>query len=197
MSVLPTIPSFVNGDTSLIKLQQLAQAVSFLVDHDVGLHPTGHLYKTVTQSITATGAWQSQNINLTAWLSDPTYVSPGFTIQTQGYYSVEGHLGFESTSGANGYYARLLLTAGSNNPLGNGVTVAFGERGGEAVQTASEDTDICCSALAPTCLYQGDQIAIQAFAATTVTTINKNQNTNYLSGRFVPNLTCTWIRTGP
>ena len=131
MSTLPTVPSFTNGDTSILKLQQLAQAVSFLVDCDTGGKPTGHIYKGVTQALTA-GSWSSQNLNQNAWLNDPTYVNPGITIQTQGYYTCEGHIGALYPSANFAFYIRLLLTAGTNNPLGNGVTVPFGERGGQA-----------------------------------------------------------------
>ena len=64
-------------------------------------------------------------------------------------------------------------------------------------QVAGNDTDLCTSALSPTCLYQGDQIFLQAYAQTTNVTVNYNANGSYVSGRFVPNLTVQWIREGP
>jgi hypothetical protein len=195
MSTLPTVPSFTNGDTSILKLQQLAYAVSFLVDCDESLRPTAHIYKNSTLALPATTN-TSVPLGDNAWLNDPTYVAPNIVIQTQGYYSLEAHIGTEFTASSRGTYVVFLLTAGVNNPLGNGVTVLFGYRGGQAVSVSAQDTDYCISALAPTCLYVGDAVTVQAYS-TQATTINFNANTNYVSGRFVPNMTAIWIREGP
>jgi hypothetical protein len=195
MATLPTVPSFDDGDTSILKLQQLSQAVSFLVDCDT--HPLWHLYNSATHSGVTTSTWvelgTATNI---AWDNDGVSDSGVAEIVTQGYYAVEACVPFESISASNDLYVRFLYTAGSNGTLDSGTTITFGRAGGSAVQSASQDTDICISDIVPACCYPGDTIEVEMYYTSDVT-VNYNQNTSYISGRFPFNFTGYLIRTGP
>jgi hypothetical protein len=98
---------------------------------------------------------------------------------------------------AIGQRISFLLTAGANNPnLGTGLTRRFGMRGSNSVSTTGNDTATCLSDHSPFALYPGDVVALQYFVDTAVSS-SFNNNTSYISGRFVPSYNGYWLRTAP
>jgi hypothetical protein len=195
MATVPTVPSFDDGDTSLLKLQQLSQAVSFLADCDI--HPLWHFYNSHASSLVNSDTWiEAGSATSVAWDNDGVQDSGWAEIVTQGYYAVEACVPYESIGTSNDLYARFLYTAGSNGTLDSGTTRPFGTAGGQAVQSSSQDTVFCLSDIVPVCCYPGDVIEVQLYYTSDVT-LNYNQNTNYVSGRFPFNFTGYWLREGP
>lgn len=199
MATIPTVPTFNAGDTSLLKLQQLSQAVSFLAD--VTTKPAFHVYKTSTQSITLNTWTIPSNTGCTiAYDNDNCFGGTAkftATINTQGYWVFEGCGPWATT--ATGISARVsfVLTAGANNPnLAPAGTIRFANRGGLSTGTASTDTVLVSAAVSPIALYSGDTVAFQVWCDAT-TTLNINNNASFISGRFVTNFTGHWLRTAP
>jgi hypothetical protein len=197
MAVLPTIPSFTVGDTSVTKLQQLSDAIGFLSDID--FRPMFKVYKTATASITL-NTWTTlpggtQDYDNDGFFSSGVSFAP--TIQTQGYYAFEACVPLLTGTSTIGERIAFLMTAGANNPnLAPGGTFRFGLRGGNSVSTTANDTAQCTSDLSPMGLYPGDTVALQVFVDATTST-NFNANASYISGRVVPMFMGYWTRTAP
>lgn len=196
MTTIPTVPSFVAGDTSITKLQQLSDAVLFLSDCDV--RPLFHIIKNSTFT-PALSTWQtlSGGTNIydnDGFLSSGTSFAP--TIRTQGYYAFEGCVPW--TTGALMHVKiSFLFTAGASNPgFVAGSTIRFGMRDSNTNATAANDTAFCAADECPAALYPGDTVAMQVWTDTAVST-GFNNNTSYISGRIVPNFTGYWLRTAP
>jgi len=194
MATLPTVPSFVAGDTSITKLQQLSAAVGFLCDDDI--RPTWHIYATSTQAISAT-TFTTRTFDSVIYDNDGVYVSPGVTIVTQGYYMMETCIPISHTA-ASSRHAQVyfLFTAGANNPhFTAGTTLKFGASGFPTSSVANEDFDIVARDICPNVLFPGDKIAVQAWTDAAATFLT-NSNASYISGRFVPNFTGQWLANG-
>lgn len=198
MVAIPTVPAFVANDTSLIRLQQLSTAVAFLSDCDI--KPVMHMFKNSSAAILA-GTWTTLPGGSIAYDNDNmlggSASSFSVTIQTRGYYAAEACAPWLTGATAIQQKAAFLFTAGSSNPnFALNATSRFGIRGGNSCSTATTDTCQVISAMVPMGLYPGDKIAFQIWTDTAAT-VNNNVNANYVSGRFVPNFTMTWIRTAP
>lgn len=196
MPVLPTVPSFSAGDTSVTKLQQLSDAIGFLSDVDT--RPLFHVEKNSSMALVA-NTWTTLSGGTLVYDNDgffSTGTSFAPTIRTQGYYTFEGSIPFLTGAGMHIRVA-MLFTAGASNPnFTAGATVRFGLRDGNTNAQASQDTAICCSDQAPMGLYPSDTVALQCWSDTAVST-GFNTNTSYISGRLVPNFTGYWLRTAP
>lgn len=195
MATLPIVPAFVAGDTSITKLQQLSQAVSFLVDCDV--RPTWHMYQTTTTAITGS-TWTTPGTKTIAYDDDGVAISTAMiaTIVTQGYYAVEACLPIRTLAGAQSTDCAFLVTAGPNNPHHvNGTTTFFGQRGNNSFAGTGGDATGSISDICPWVLFPGDTVQPQAWISAAAT-MDFNTNTTYLNGRFVTNFTGYWLRTG-
>lgn len=199
MATLPTVPGpFADGTApTLVQLQQLAGAVSFISDCDV--RPTWHLYQTNTQSLSAS-TWTNLGTaggNNVAFDSDGVSSGSGVaTIVTQGYYAVEACADIAVSSPAFTFLVAFLWKAGANNPhFTNGTTLRFGARGGNIVTDASANTAYCASDICPNVCYPGDTIVPQVFASAAIG-LKYNTNDAYNEGRFVANFTGYFISEG-
>jgi hypothetical protein len=193
---LPTIPTFVNGDTSITKLNQLSQAVSMLtVAAD---YPVWRFYGTGTQTLTVT-SWNQMHVGSIAVDTDSTYVAPGTAkIVTQGYYECEACIPFVGLSSSFLAQGLFQFTAGSGNPNHTtGSQVYFGGAASWAAYSASGvDTTICISGKCPYVCYPLDTITVQVYAVQAGMIINNGQNATNTAGWFTPQFSGRWIRTG-
>ena len=194
MATIPTVPTFVAGDTSVTKLAQLAQAVSFLIDCDT--RPAWHFYRTTTFALTAS-AWNVPGYTVVAYDGDNTQVSGGAVVQTQGYYACEGCVDIVNPTQVT-VDLSFLVTFGANNPHhAPNSTLVFGQRGGvwATIGALSADDAITVGDICPAVLYPGDKVDLRTFV-TIAETLNKNVNTAFNEGRFVANFTGYFLRTG-
>lgn len=198
---LPVVPSFTAGAPSINQLNALSYAVSFLVDNDV--RPAWSLFMyNGTQAISAS-TWTTVAYDHIAYDSDGVASGSGTpslpVIVTQGYYAVTACVQVEATSGANDEYtAAFLFTAGGNNPhFTSGTTQYFGYKGGKMSSTAqaAADNATCLSDNVPMVLYPGDKLAVQVYP-TAAKTIDYNENTSFIQGRFATKFTGHWVRAG-
>lgn len=193
MVALPVepIPNFVEGDTSITNLQNLAYAVQFWTDNDV--RPTWHFYKTATASLTA-ATWNTVNFGSVAFDSDGVFSSGAALIVTPGIYTVAMCLQGEAGTSGIGMLVSFLATAGANNPNEtSGTTRRFGGRGGEAC-TSGADFALCASSMTPWIMYPGDTIVCQIYPSVAIT-LDNNSNGAYNQGRYVCNYTGLLIQT--
>jgi hypothetical protein len=191
-NILPTIPIFTTSSPALDDLNNLSYAVSFVSDCDT--RPTFKLYAKAQQSITS-GSWRTVTLANVAYDSDGVSDGTGATIVTQGYYNLRGTVQVVATSTNVQLACAFFLTNGGNNPNFSG-TKRFGQRAdGTENQFTTTDTALCCEATTPIPCYPGDQIVLQVSVSANMT-LDFNKNTTYQEGRFVPNLSGTWVRTG-
>jgi hypothetical protein len=194
MAILPPkpLPTFFDGDSSLVNLNNLGYAIQFLTDNDV--KPTWHFYKTATQAIPAS-TWTTVNMGTVAFDSDGTFTGGGYaTIQTPGIYGVAACMQVQAGTTGIGVLTQFLVTAGSSNPNhAAGSSVNIGLRGGLATASGA-DTAFAPTALTPWVLYQGDTIQAQIYT-TVAATLDNNSNSSYMNGRFVCNFTGMLVRT--
>jgi hypothetical protein len=191
-NILPTIPIFSTSAPSLDDLNNLSYAVSFVSDCDT--RPTFKLYTKAQQSITS-GSWNTVTLASVAKDSDGVSDGTGATIVTQGYYNLRGMVQIVDTTTDIQLACAFKLTAGPNNPNLTG-TKRFGQRAdGTQSVVSTAGTAICAEATTPIPCYPGDQIVLQ-ISVSAAATLDYNKNTNYQEGRFVPNLSGTWVRTG-
>jgi hypothetical protein len=192
MATLPTVPSFGANDTSLTNLQNLSYSVSFLIN--CGVRPLWHFIRTATFSMSA--GFNNPGYATVIYDSDGVQTSGLAQIVTQGYYAVEGCSDLSTGSSGIAFDTRFLLTAGANNPhLTLGSTRVFGQRGGNSVATASTDTAVTLTDICPIVCYPGDTLQYDTYV-NSATSLNFNQNTSYIAGRFVANFTGYFVRTG-
>lgn len=198
-TVIPTVPTFSTGDHSLTNLENLASCVRFLVGD---IRPDWHLYKTATQSITAS-TWTTLTFGSTAYDSEASGAGntgictdgTGATIRTQGLYAVEACANFRGLA-TTGPYCEMcfLMTGGGNNPnLSSGSTIRFGLRGNQGPASTTQEAAICIGDTTPICAYPLDTIRVQV-QVNLATTVQPNNNTAYNEGRFAMSFTGHWTR---
>jgi hypothetical protein len=196
-NVLPSVPTFTAGAPSIANLNALSYAVSFLCDNDTRPAWSFFMY-TGTQSIVA-ATWTNVSYDHTAFDSDGVQSYPYAQIVTQGYYALTACVQIEANANtADMYTGAFLFTAGANNPhYTTGTTQFFGYRGGKASSTAqaAADNAVCLADLTPMVLYPGDKLSVSVYLSA-AHTLDINQNTSYIQGRFATKFTGNWIRTG-
>lgn len=167
MATLPTIPSFAFQEVPTItKLNQLSGAVRFVSQVPIVIS----LKRSATQSISAATAtavaWNVSETDSDGMHS--TSVNPSrLTAQTQGYYWLHATLAFSIPS-AQEYQAFFRQTTGSNNPLGSGVTQAFGGDASLSVSSTSAVTSLGIRSVTP-CLFVNDYVEVVVFAGAACT----------------------------
>lgn len=192
---IPTVPAFVTGDTSVAKLRQLSQCVSFVTSAQS--YPVWHFYRAATFSLTTANTWFTVPMNMAAFDSDRVGTNGGATLGTQGYYVVEACVPFQTQSSANNAWAAFLWTAGPANPhFSSGTTNQFGLKSGRAIGSINMDETLSISDFCPVVCYPGDSIVVQANGGLSPTTIDTNTNATAVQGRFVCNFTGRWVRIG-
>lgn len=193
-NVLPNVPSF--GLTpSLAQLQALSYAVSFLVDQDV--RPTWHFFLTGTVAVSA-ATWTSINYNHVAYDSDGVYDNVGAIVVTQGRYVLEACIQMQATSTKDNFVGAFFFQAGANNPhFTTGSQQYFGYCGSNLSQTGSANATnaLCLASITPMICYPGDFLHVQVYSPA-AHTIDYNQNTSYIQGRFATNYTGYFVNTG-
>lgn len=197
MATLPTLPTFVAGDTSITKLQQLAYFAQFLSVCDV--RPTYHAYKTATQAIPG-NTFTVLSGGTVAYDNDGQSTPSGSmvsTIQTQGYYACEMTAGFKQTGTSIDCYVAFLWTAGSSNPnFTAGATQRFGIRSNKSGTATAADNVLCSSDITPNVCYPGDTISPEVFCLTGLTINVNNSSQTTFQGRFNVSFTNYWLRFG-
>jgi hypothetical protein len=200
--VLPTVPTFVLGESSITHLQQLAYCASFLIDCDV--RPEWHGYSAAETSISAT-TWTDigSGTAAPAIAYDSDGVLQGIatpslaaTIVTQGIYCVEMSAGVPTPSATDMVYIGFLWTAGTHNAeYTNGTNAIFGVRATETLSTTGGDTILCTSDVCPVVCYPGDVITPRIYTSA-ATTMQANVNSGTFSGRFNTNFTGYLVSMG-
>lgn len=192
---IPTVPTFVNGDTSITKLRQLSQCVSFVTNAQS--YPVWHLYRHSTFSVTPANTWVTVPMTATAFDSDRVGTGSGVTIVTQGYYTCEACVPFVSQASVNNGWAAFLWTAGpANANFSAGTTVQFGLKAGRIIAATGSDEVLSPADMCPVVCYPGDTIVVQANVAINNTVIDVNNPTSAFAGRFTCNFTGRWVRVG-
>jgi hypothetical protein len=200
---VPSVPTFVTGDTSIPSLQQLAYATRFLVGD---IRPMFHAFKTATATISSSNTWTTLSMGAVAYDSESEVSGGsgiltdgiGATIRTQGLYSFTSCATFVATSTAFYVDSSFLITAGASNPnLGSGSTLRFGLDGNTTLATAATQVSICNQDISPICLYPGDTVRLQvrAQASGVVVQTNLSPVPAYNQGRFVTNFSGSWVRS--
>lgn len=196
--VLPSVPAFTAGTPTLTQLNALSYAVEFLAVNDTRPAWSFFMYSS-TQSVSAS-TWTNVAYDHTAFDSDGVQSYPFAVIKTQGYYAVTACVQIEANANTTDLAAAaFLFTAGASNPnFTTGTTKNFGYRGGGLSSTgsAAADNAICLSAPTQVVLYPGDKLSVQVYLSASHT-LDINQNTSYIRGRFATKFTGHWLRTGP
>ena len=192
---IPTVPTFVTGETSLVNLQSLSAAVSMACV--ASSFPMWRYYKTATQSLTA-NTWNQIAMGTSQVDTDGLWTTPGFvTIKTQGYYECESCIPFTGSATPFLCEGAFLVTAGANNTHHTvGATLYFGGFANWAKNsTAGIDAVYNMSGMCPWVLFPGDTISVQVYplAATTLTNGTNGSNT---SGWFPAQFSGKWISVG-
>jgi hypothetical protein len=192
---IPTVPAFVTGDTSIAKLRQLSQCVSFV--SSAQSYPVWHLYRTATFSLATANTWFTVPMTATAFDSDRIGTGGGVTIATQGYYACEACVPFQTQSSVNNAWAAFLFTAGTANPhYSSGTTIQFGLKSGRAIGSINMNETLSPSDFCPVVCFPGDTIVVQANGGLSPTVIDNNTNATAVAGRFVCQFTGRWVRIG-
>lgn len=192
---IPVVPAFITGDTSMQKMAQLSGCVTWV--SCAGSYPVWHLYKTATQAFT--GSYTLITFPKVAFDSDRVAASGGglATIQTQGYYTTEACIPAVSQSTSFTFRAVFIWTAGPYNPhYTSGTTVDYGYRSAVAQGATGTDAVVCLDDLCPVVCYPGDTISVQLAGTASSATVDVNNPTSTVAGRFVPNFTGRWVRIG-
>lgn len=195
--VLPTVPNFTSGAPSITQLNQLSYAAQFLTVADT--LPQWSLFRhSSTQSISAS-TWTKVAFDHVAVDSDNVWSSPDAVIKTQGYYKLGASVTMQLNANANDMYtAAFLHTAGASNPnFTAGTLNYFGFRGTKLGNTgaAAADNTACIACPTQTVCYAGDKLAVVIFLSA-AHTLDINNNSSYIQGRFACQFTGTWLRTG-
>lgn len=157
MATIPTVPSFVTGETpSIAKLNQLAACVSFACVLPAYCALSGS--QTLTSGSVAALTWttgtdrdggHSNSVNPTR-----------YTAQTAGYYSMSCSVTFAgNTSG--GRLAYFQVTTGSGNPGGAGITTLFGDKASPPPSSAGRLARLDLGITTPY-MYAGDYVEVYA-----------------------------------
>jgi hypothetical protein len=193
--ILPTIPAFVTGETSLLHLQQLSSAIQF--GTVASYYPVWRFYKNATQAVAA-GTLTTMAFGSIAVDTDTVWNANTAMIVTQGYYECEACVPFQAnSSGVNDLQLSLQFTAGPNNPhLSAGTTQRFGgAAGGSPSTTSGVDMVLCCADICPVVCYPGDVISVVVYTYYASTT-SQMTNLSPTAGWFPPQFSGRWIRTG-
>lgn len=199
--LVPTVPSFSTGDSSLLKLQQLSQCVAFL--SDAQYFPMWHLYSYQHGAVLNIAATTYTDLFMNSCAFDTDQVwdinNPArANIRTQGYYVVEACAPFVSQSSLYGVQLGFRWTAGPYNPhYSSGTTVQFGYRTGEVAVDSSGNTNevLCADDMCPVVCFPGDIITVQAYASVACW-VDIGGPSSSIKGRFTCNFTGRWLRAG-
>lgn len=200
-NVLPTIPNFVAGSPAASDLNNLSYAVSFLLDH--GTRPTWKFVSRGTGLTMSAATWTA--IPWDTEIYDSDNVGPGTgtwtaaTIVTQGYYHVEGAVQPQNQSTRVNFAMAFKWTAGASSPYTSSSPGWFGYRASNmsVSTTAAATCGGIISAITPFPMYPGDTIQTMAFVSgSTAPTLEINDNSAYMSGRFSMQFTGRWLRMG-
>jgi hypothetical protein len=192
---IPTVPAFVTGDTSVAKLRQLSQCVSFV--SSAQSYPLWHLYRDTTFTLTTGGTWYTVPMNLAAFDSDRVGIAGGATIGTQGYYTCEACVPFQTIASATNAWAAFLWTAGTANPhYSSGTTIQFGLKSARTYAGINTNETLCPSDMCPVVCFPGDTIVVQANGGSSGMLVDLNSDLAATYGRFVCNFTGRWVRIG-
>ncbi len=190
--LVPTVPAFTLGDSSVARLQQLSSCVSWLANSQAS--PMWHLYRNTTFSIGAT-SWTTIPMTYAALDTDRSWSGTGVSLNTQGYFVTEACVPFLTSSTAAECRASFLWTAGANNPhFSSGSTVRYGLSTGYSIGASGADETEACDDVCPVVCYPGDTIVVQAYASSAMT-IDTDIGTPLFS-RVVCNFTGHWVRVG-
>jgi len=193
---IPTVPTFITGESSITDLQSLSAAVSMVCV--AANFPMWRFYGTGTQSLTA-NTWNQLRVGDVAVDTDGVYSTPATTatIKTQGYYECEACVPYEGNATAFLGEGAFLVTAGTNNTHHtSGSSVMFGGFAGWASQNiAGIDATYTMSGKCPWVLFPGDTIIVQVYPLSSGT-LNNGQNATYTSGNLTPQFSGRWISTG-
>ncbi len=193
--MIPTVPNFVTGDTSMLKMRQLSQCVSFV--SDASAFPVWHAYLAATQTLASAGTRYTVEWPYVAFDSDRVLSPAGVTVVTPGFYTCEACIPFQTQSNANFVTAQFQFTAGTYNPqFTAGATVDFGTKSGTAYAGTGDDEVLNLDDLCPVACYPGDSIAVRAWGSLSNTVIDANDPVSATGGRFVANFTGRWVRCG-
>lgn len=200
-NVLPSVPTFSSAPT-IAQLNALSYAVSFLVNNDV--RPAFTAFMSSGTMGTTAGAFKTVAFDHVAFDSDGVFGVggaglPTATIVTQGFYAFEACIPIQANTNQDEYTGQFLMTAGANNPhIGTGISKTFGPRGSRLSNStqAAADNAVCLSSWFETCLYPGDTVVVKIYTSTNAHTVDKNSNTSYIQGRFVPRFSGRLIATG-
>jgi hypothetical protein len=192
---IPTVPAFVNGDTSIAKMRQLSQCVSFVTSAQN--YPVWHFYRNATFTVTSANTWTTVPMNIAAFDSDRTGAAGGVTIGTQGYYACEACVPFQTLASLNNAWAAFLWTAGAANPhYSSGTTIQFGLKSARTFAGTGTNDVLSPSDLCPVVCFPGDTIVVQANVGISNTVIDVDALLAATNGRFVCNFTGRWVRIG-
>lgn len=199
MATLPTVPTFTAGAPSIAQLSQLSQAVSFIANNDT--RPSWMVFMfSGAQSLTSS-VWNVVAFDHVADDSDGVSGSStsNLTLATQGYYDLEACLQLEAAAATqNMYTAAFEFTAGGSNPhFTSGTTQYFGYVAGRMSSTAeaAADNAVCLAGITPMVCYPGDKLNVSVFPSAAIT-LDFNQNTSYIQGRFATKFSGRWAREG-
>jgi hypothetical protein len=192
---IPTVPTFIQNESSIANLQSLSAAVAMVsVAADF---PMWRFYKSVTQGLTA-NTWNTLNMGTKAVDTDSVWTTPGFaTIVTQGYYECEACVPFTGNSSAFVCQGVFLVTAGAHNAhYTSGTTVMFGGFATNAAySTGGIDAVSTMSGKCPWVLYPGDTIQVQVNPSIASTT-TAGTNGSATSGLCTAQFSGKWISIG-
>src|SRR5262249_50827864 len=124
----------------------------------------------------------------------------GALIVTQGYYEVEACIQPENLATKYNFTLAFKWTAGASSPYSAQSPAWFGYRGTDTsvLGSGTASNAGCISAITPVPMYPGDLLQVMVFfSGSTTIALEPNDNaTNYMTGRFSPQFTGRWIRTG-
>ena len=195
--IIPTVPTFTTGDTSITNLQSLAACAGFFscISSPTGSLPFFHCYRTTTQSISAS-TWTSVGFPIVVADTDGMSNGTGVTVVTQGYYAIDACLPFTTLSSGFIALCRFLFTAGTHNPhFTSGTQVIFGGRGSFTIAAVGYDEVSSVTDITPMVCYPGDTLNAQVFS-TVAFVVDNVANATLIVGRYPPNFTGRWIRSG-
>jgi len=198
--VLPTVPQFVQGETSVANLNNLGYATDFLCDDNT--RPVYKAFKPFATTISTANTWTNVSGGNVAFDSDgqgTTGLSNmDVNITTTGYYCCEAAASIKSFSTSYNFKIRFLFTAGAPNPVyATGTTIPFGQRASGSLAVTGTDTALCASDICPTVCYPGDTIAMQVYTSNTnMNTLDFNNNAAFNQGRFVLSFSTYYLRVG-
>lgn len=195
-NVLPAVPTFAAGSPTLAQLNALSYATSFLIDHDT--RPAWHFFMYATQSLPA-NTHTAVAFDHVALDSDGVWRAANHEalIVTQGYYEMEASVQFEAGASKDACEVAFLWTPVNTSPYFSHGATYFGFKSDSLPQTGSAASDNCLSisGISPYPAYPGDTFTVMAWSVA-AHTLDFNQNTSYIQGRFSTQFTGRWSLSG-